>query len=1000
MIKKLLLIFLFVIVAIAIAIYIKPNDDELVYVYEKAHEREKLKEKYDVLVEENPKDIKLQEKQLENLKELQDEEYIDRLISFYEQNKTKENLAKIIDHYKAKENYDEILKWYEKEYKEFSTISSLEEIIKLASYTEDKQLQAKYLKEKYEKTKQRSILFELYNIDEKEYALTRLKEIALKTKEKELIFTLYGLNEKNFSLDILKKLALKNKLLDTEYLKTIELLIYEKRFKDSFKLYKRKKLKNLNVEENIELYEYMLTLLQNTPELKKLYKYAYKVTSEDKYFNNLVTMYLDNTDIETSINLYKLRYKKTKDLKYLEDIIYLYYTNDNQEQYLKHLEIKALKTKDIITLKYIISEYLDMDNFNLVSKLLNKIEKLTPQYDEFNELYLLTLVHTNQQKKAEREFIRYMPKNPSANVVYAVYGQRMNKISMPYFMEILKDTKDDETKAKLFRYRYRTFKLFKPDTYKYFGKANTFKKLSNFMQLLPNEDKIKNYLKFAKKSEDPMFLSEIGLYFMSSKDYKNAEKFLKKANAINPKNLYAIDYLARVKTSQTNYDEALRLLHRYNELKPNDPIINYRIAEILYVTNKKEESRKFYRTTIGHIQADSETNKAIVLKSRARLGTNLKDIKTDYEDIIVKSDYNEFITTEYLNLYIEDKQYDEALTLIDKYKEQINTKEFKKVQINALSGSGNFNEAKKLINKLLKENENRNDSSLYEQLGFINLALNKNRSAIKAFNKSIKLGSTNKELAFLNNELKKRYKNSIGFKAGIRNKIKEGQIKASYVHKNLFKVSVQNDIYEKYNSAKVLFEDVDEKYILGVGKDYAKVGFSNLFNATKLSLFFEKSIDIGTKKTIADELIYDRYNFTIASSVEQILFYNASFDFYRYDKFRRKRFAASVYYPFAQNYFTTISYVYEDVSNPNIYGYERINAPTLVFGRNYKVNENFSYLASLGAEFRDGNVNALSNLDFTYKNSDLDIYWNNGFSKDNLTDEYNFTSLFNFTYFY
>lgn len=1007
MTKKIVYISTFVLIAIAIAILLKPTDDELVYVYEKAEKREKLKEKYDVLVEQNPENKKLQEKQLENLEKLNDDEYIVRLINFYKKNKTKENINKIIVYYKANEDYDSIIKWYIKDYERFDEISSIEELIKLASFTNNKELQIKYLKEKYAKTKEQSVLFDLYNIGEYEYAFDNLKKIALKTKDKQLIFTLYGLNEKKFALDNLKKLALKNKLKAPEYTKTIELLIYEKRFKDSLELYKRKKLKDLDIVKNVGHYEYLFKKLKNDTELKKLYKYAYEATSDEKYFNDVVNLHLNDVDITTSIGLFKTKYDKTDDLKYLEDIIYLYYTDDNQEEYLKHLELKALKTKDIITLKFIIAEYLDNDNIDLVNKLLKKVKNLTAEYDEFDELYLLTLVHTNQKEKAKKEFAKYKPENPSANVIYSIFDQKINKTSMPYFMKILKDSRDEDTKSKLFRYRYKIAKLFTPETYEAFGKPNTFKKLARYTHLLERKEKNKVYQKFTKESDDPMFLADIGFYFLSVGDYNKAQKPLEKAYKINPKNLFVLDYLAQVYAAKRDYDKSLVLLNSYNELKPNDPIINYRIGELLYAKDDIDESEKFYNATIKHTKIEDVEDKALVLKSKARLGTTLEELKKEYEDVILESNYNNSIINEYISLYIEERKYSEALKLIKRYKTYNDSREFKSIEITTLSGLKRYKEAKKEINEKLKLEENKENVILHEQLGFINLAGNEKKSAIKAFDKSIKLGSKNEEVVAINEDLKKEYRHSIGVKAGVRNKINEVQVKASYIHNNLFKMSAQNDTYEKYNSTKVIVEDLNDKYILGVGKDYIKIGdkniYNNLFNSTKLSLFFEKSIDIGTKKTIEDELIHDRYNVTFASSIEEIIFYNVSLDYYNYDDFKRKRVTASIYYPFAKDYFATLSYVYEKVEdklNASKYGYDNINAPSVVFGKNQKVNNNFSYLASLGAEFKDGKVNALSNLDFKYRNKDMDLSWNNGFSRDDITDEYTFTSLFYYTHFY
>ena len=119
MLKRSIYILLFVIVSITIAIVIKPSDKELLYVYEKAEKREKLKDKYEFLRKTHPENIKLQEKQLENLEILDDEKYIGYLINFYEKTKNKKDLTRILNYYKTKKDYIRLMNWYEKSYKEF-----------------------------------------------------------------------------------------------------------------------------------------------------------------------------------------------------------------------------------------------------------------------------------------------------------------------------------------------------------------------------------------------------------------------------------------------------------------------------------------------------------------------------------------------------------------------------------------------------------------------------------------------------------------------------------------------------------------------------------------------------------------------------------------------------------------------------------------------------------------------------------------------------------------
>lgn len=974
MLKKSIYILIFVIVSITIAIVIKPSDDELLYVYEKAEKREKLKDKYEFLRKNNPKNIELQEKQLKNLEILDDEKYIEHLIDFYEKTKNKKDLTRILNYYKIKKDYIKLMNWYEKAYKEFNDNNSLNEIIKLASFIKNKEKQIIYIKEAYSKNKNKTLLFNLYN-----------------------------LNEKKFSLKKLRQLALENKLTKEEYTKTLQLSIYSNDLKEAFTLFKRKNLDYIKGVENFELFEYFLKNTDKKDELKKLYRHMNKSTNEEKYFNALINMYSNEININKSIEAYKEKYKETKSLDYLENIIYLNYINENQKEYLYYLSIKALNTKDIKVLKYVITEYFDLDDISSVKILLEKIEKLTPAYDEFKELYLLTLVYLEEKDKAEAKFLEYKPKNPSTDIIYSIFEKKINEKSMPYFMTILKDSTDEETKSKLFRYRYKTLRLFTPETYKVFGQANTYKKLSRYMFNFSKEDKNKNYKKFANNSTDPMFLADIGFYFLSINDYDTSNMILTKAYNINPRNLFVLDYLSQLKTSTNDYDESLKLMKSYLTIKAN-PIINFRIAEVLYATNKKTIALKHYKIALNKIKNSSVENKSMLLKSKARLITNFNELKIAYENLIIESNYSEYIILEYLNLSLENKQYAEVLSLLEKYKNKIKIKkDFKNLEVNSLINLNKYQEAKIAIESFIKTNSSEVDISMLEQLGFVNLYLKDRKATIIAFDKSIEKGSTNQELITLNNELKKNYRNNISIKAGLRSEIKETQIKATYSD-NLYKVSILNDTYDEYSSAKFFYEDIEDKYSFGLGQDYIKIGFDNISNSN-INLLFQQNVDINVKQTIKDELKYENYQISYGNDINKKYFYTLKFDYFKYNKFNRKRFDTSIYNQFSKNYFATLSYIYEEVKGENTidytqYGYSKINSPSISFGRNYNINNKLSYLSSLGIEIKDYNINALSNFNLTYKNRDLNIDWENNFFRDDFINKYNFSSLLYIRYFY
>ena len=967
---KILFALVFVVFAFFIAFAIKPESKEMVYVYEKSNNLKKLNEEYKKIIDEKPEEeLKLLRKVVDNSFKLREDNYVETSIDYYKKDKNYEIIRRIIDGYKARDDYEKALTWLETAYLDFNKIKDLEEIIAISSSLNNRTLLISSLKKLYERENKIKTLFSLYSMGEKDYSLQKL-------------YTL--INE--------------NKLNETDYVKTLIFTIYEKDFNYAFKLYKNKSLSKLQALENEKEYLFLLQNLEESYEIIDLYKYLYKSTRNDKYYEKLTEMLLYEGEIEEYLAIMKKRYKRKKNIKDLDNIIKYDYLNGNINEYLEYLSEKAIINKDIKTSESIIAYYIDLDEIENLEKFLNKLLNMSDSYDEFKDLTLRSYAYLEMYEKAENILLNYSPNEVSANVVYSVFNRKINEKSMPYFMEVLKESKDRVTKGKLFRYRYKTLRLFTDETYKNFGKPSTFKKLYSYIELFDKKDKKKNLLKFANKSTDPMFISEIAQYFLFDDQKDEAIKLFEKALTFYDKNKLALKTLGVVYLYDNKQDEAFKYFSKLKEIDKNDFQVDYYLAEYYDIKKEKKTSIMYYNNVIKNMKITNARDELMLLRSKAKVTTPM-NYKKEFKELIAKSQNDSNLISDIWYLFFQNKNYEYLIEEFKKNEKIIKESErLKDIEINTYLALNKNKLAKEKILKLINTSKDPVFlANLYERLGSIQYQENNKYEALKNYKKSLKLSSTKDKKKFVT-ELNKEYRTKVHTRIGVRNEIKEYHLSFRHLIKKV-KVNISYDKYDEYDSSKVIFTDLNEKLSLGVGKDYLSIGVKKLFDVN-LSFFYEKNIDIASKSTIENTLEYDKFSLKYQKSLNENLFYSLNLDYYKYTNFERKRMENSFYIPFYQSYFTSISYVKEDVDKTNIFGYESFDKLILSAGENNEINENFAYFYSLGAEIDKEDSTFFTNFDLYYRNRDNDISIRNSFSKDPLTNDYNFTSMLYYTYYF
>lgn len=950
---------------IGISKLIKPDNKELSYVYEKSNNLEKLKDLYSVNLEEDPNNLELQQKYKNTLEQLKDNDYIEYSKEFYKKTKDLKTIEKIVYYYKENKDFENSLIWLEELYSQTKDQNTLQEIIDLTSFTKQIDTQKKYLLLEYEKNKDINVLFDLYNIGEKEFSLNEL-------------FTLASLE----------------KLDEDAYNKTFKYLIYAKDFEKANSLYFKHNLIDKNLQQNKDLYIYLNEHYKNTNELKNIYLKLFEQTKKREYFENLEYFYVDQGDIKDFLQMHKKKYEKTKSKSSLDILIRYSNFSENKLDYLHYLELKAIEEENDEIIKSIISEYIDLDEETKLQNFLEKISIFGEKNENIRDILINSYIYLEQHDKAEKYIYSYNPKDIQSNLVYLVFQDKINESNEAYFLNALSKDTDENLLKKLFIYKYKKGTLFNNDTYEYFVKPNTFKKLNFYTQYFSKQEKEKIYFNFSLKLTDPQFLAQIAQYFLNENNYLYSKEISKNALSIYPNNQLALKTIALSSLWQKNYDESLKYLKELSSIDKNNIEIMFYLAQIHEQKKENNTAKEYYKK----ITELTKEEKKFYLISKAKL-SNPKLVKNSFEKLIEESNYNEYLISDYINLFYDIKDYDTVFTLLDKYNNTLkNSNVLQKIKIQTYLAKKDIENSKKLMETYEEKNLVDDDLKYFYQ-DLANLYFNNNRKdlALENYKISQKLGLKSNSLNKQIEKLDKYLSSSLTFNSGIQNEIKQTGIEAEYVDK--FRAKFKYERLENYNSAKVEFSDLNENYTLGLGKEYYKLQFNNILNQP-LSLYTKKEIDRNSVSTINDKLIYKKYGIKYQSNLFENLYLTSSLNYFDYEKydFNRLRFENSFYYTFENNYYINLTYIFENVKGKNPYGYDDLSYPILAFGSNNTLYKNLSYDANFGFEYKQSEFNPFANANLYYDSKTITSSLVNSVSKDDLTNKYKYNTMINFSY--
>jgi tetratricopeptide (TPR) repeat protein len=119
------------------------------------------------------------------------------------------------------------------------------------------------------------------------------------------------------------------------------------------------------------------------------------------------------------------------------------------------------------------------------------------------------------------------------------------------------------------------------------GESIAWNDIKPKLKALSNDEQIKVLEKSVKKyPQDINIKFPLAMLYHKSKDYEKAEKIYKEIILLYPKNTKALFYLGGLLKNQKKYDEALKYLNMYMELKRNDP----KVRELIHQVEAKNKS--------------------------------------------------------------------------------------------------------------------------------------------------------------------------------------------------------------------------------------------------------------------------------------------------------------------------------------------------------------------------------------------------------------------------
>ena len=160
--------------------------------------------------------------------------------------------------------------------------------------------------------------------------------------------------------------------------------------------------------------------------------------------------------------------------------------------------------------------------------------------------------------------------------------------------------------------------------------------------------------------------ARLGHYHQSSSELEEAVRYFYKALALDPSRIEIYFYLSELYIKQNNYDEAISLLKKISIINKNYPLINYHLARVMYLSQKRSQLQKAKQ----FIEIEKRKNPLLsriyalsgdIYKSLAEKSSNSKNQKIKAE---VTRNY-EICATEYQQaLKLKPKDLDYSVQLL------------------------------------------------------------------------------------------------------------------------------------------------------------------------------------------------------------------------------------------------------------------------------------------------------------------------------------------------
>jgi tetratricopeptide (TPR) repeat protein len=713
--------YIFIIITLFLSFVFFPQNSELIYVYKKSGDYQKLADIYKKTLKIHySKDI--HKKYINTLFKLNSPDLIREVNIFIKKYKDINLLNKTINYALSKKNYKSYTQLLKKGYIITNNINYLQKLIDYYSYTHNRKKLIATLKESYKLSKNRKYLKILYGLGEKDYVVnTFLENIDNLSEEDIKLITTYYSDKKDYTnyqkfltmifektndisylieiKNLLSFLHKQNELIsvikklykltgDIKYLDTVYSLGDKKFAVQEYE----KRVKTLSLKQLKQLYKYYLwdSKFEKVVKILKNYIGIDKLTpEEEKEYVGLLTFFAKDSEL---INFYKKKYNLTKDSKYLIKLADTYdyygYPYKAAETYVKIFKIN----KNIKYLNKAISIYLalsDYDNFLKYSLVklkkfysetllkqtvgllinLNQFEravKLTEHYIvKDNNLfhYLATLYFSiNRPDKALKLFLKTPPeKLNKSELSYIANLKNINEKFFPYIVAFYKITKEKFFLNKILRYyaAKKAFYKYNRIFKKYYGKISE-KNYTTYFELI--DDKYKKFKineakRLIKTSFNIKLINNLSVFLMGLNEQKAAIKGFEKVLFFDTNNLTALEQLAKIYYWQKNFSLALRTFLKYDRVKSDNPVIKFYIGEILYNRKNYKKANEYFKYVVKHIKKNSLENKMIYLKSYVYL-YGIDDILDEYRKVVKESGYDRDVYADFIDALYFSYRYD------------------------------------------------------------------------------------------------------------------------------------------------------------------------------------------------------------------------------------------------------------------------------------------------------------------------------------------------------